>query len=128
VHDGAARPAPPAPPAPRRFFAGTSKTRERLGLVEELLTFWSLDDYEAALEELEEGLIGAGACFALRCVLCVRPPPRSGGPHCCALEAAGRRPNAPSLPASLPSNTHQNACRRSLLPLHTHQTLGPRRR
>ncbi|KAF8056862.1 hypothetical protein HT031_006206 [Scenedesmus sp. PABB004] len=42
-----------------RFFAGTSKTRERLGLVEELLTFWSLEDYEDTLEELEEALITA---------------------------------------------------------------------
>ncbi|GFH20913.1 SRP54 domain-containing protein, partial [Haematococcus lacustris] len=37
-----------------RFFKGTSKTRERLGLVEELLGIWSLDDYESSLEELEE--------------------------------------------------------------------------
>uniref|UniRef100_A0A383VUX2 SRP54-type proteins GTP-binding domain-containing protein n=1 Tax=Tetradesmus obliquus TaxID=3088 RepID=A0A383VUX2_TETOB len=42
-----------------RFFKGTSKTRERLGLVEELLTFWSLEDYEDTLEELEEALITA---------------------------------------------------------------------
>lgn len=42
-----------------RFFKGTTKTRERLGLVEELLAFWSLEDYEDALEELEEALIAA---------------------------------------------------------------------
>jgi hypothetical protein len=40
-----------------RYVKGTTKTRERLGLVEELLTFWSLEDYESTLEELEEGLI-----------------------------------------------------------------------
>ncbi|KIY92346.1 chloroplast SRP receptor [Monoraphidium neglectum] len=40
-----------------RFVRGTTKTRERLGLVEELLTFWSLEDYETTLEELEEALI-----------------------------------------------------------------------
>jgi hypothetical protein len=40
-----------------RYIKGTSKTRERLGLVEELLTFWSLEDYESTLEELEEALI-----------------------------------------------------------------------
>lgn len=40
-----------------RFFKGTVKTRERLGLVDELLTFWTLEDYETTLEELEELLI-----------------------------------------------------------------------
>ena len=40
-----------------RFFKGTDKTRERLGLVDELLTFWTLEDYETTLEELEEALI-----------------------------------------------------------------------
>jgi hypothetical protein len=40
-----------------RFFKGTVKTRERLGLVDELLTFWTLEDYETTLEELEEALI-----------------------------------------------------------------------
>eukprot|EP00879_Flechtneria_rotunda_P010476 GHRR01010952.1.p1 GENE.GHRR01010952.1~~GHRR01010952.1.p1 ORF type:complete len:314 (+),score=93.94 GHRR01010952.1:233-1174(+) len=53
-----------------RFFKGTTKTRERLGLVEELLTFWSLEDYETTLEELEEALITAdfGPKTALRIV------------------------------------------------------------
>lgn len=44
-----------------RFFKGTVKTRERLGLVDELLTFWTLEDYETTLEELEEALIVSGA-------------------------------------------------------------------
>ena len=57
-----------------RFFKGTSKTRERLGLVEELLTFWSLEDYENTLEELEEALITAD--FGPKTALKVR-----GGAH-----------------------------------------------
>ena len=52
-----------------RFFKGTVKTRERLGLVDELLTFWTLEDYETTLEELEEALIVSGNV----------PPPRA--PH-----------------------------------------------
>jgi fused signal recognition particle receptor len=43
-----------------RYIKGATKTRERLGLVEELITFWSLEDYEKTLEELEEGLIVSG--------------------------------------------------------------------
>lgn len=41
-----------------------------LQLVEELLAFWSLEDYESTLEELEEVLIvsGAGAAYALAAV------------------------------------------------------------
>lgn len=49
-----------------RYIKGTSKTRERLGLVEELLTFWSLEDYESTLEELEEALI-VSACTMTTC-------------------------------------------------------------
>lgn len=34
-------------------------SRASTQLVDELLAFWSLEDYEGALEELEEGLIAA---------------------------------------------------------------------
>jgi fused signal recognition particle receptor len=40
-----------------RIAAGTSKTRERLGVVEELFTYWALEDADAELEELEDALI-----------------------------------------------------------------------
>ncbi|KAK9843916.1 hypothetical protein WJX84_012238, partial [Apatococcus fuscideae] len=40
-----------------RIFKGTSKTRERLGLVDELLAYWRVEDAEATLEELEDLLI-----------------------------------------------------------------------
>lgn len=33
---------------------GMSKTQEKLGVVEELFTFWNLNDAEATLDELEE--------------------------------------------------------------------------
>ena len=40
-----------------RVFQGTEKTRERLGVVDELLAYWNLDDSEDTLEELEDALI-----------------------------------------------------------------------
>lgn len=63
-----------------RFFQGTSKTRERLGLVEELFTFWKLDDYEETLEELEEALIAAdfGPKTALKVVDDLRDQVKAG--------------------------------------------------
>ncbi|KAL6745620.1 SRP54-type protein [Haematococcus lacustris] len=63
-----------------RFFKGTSKTRERLGLVEELLGIWSLDDYESSLEELEEVLIAAdfGPKTALKIVDRIRDGIKAG--------------------------------------------------
>mmetsp|Transcript_6525 Transcript_6525/g.23443 ORF Transcript_6525/g.23443 Transcript_6525/m.23443 type:complete len:369 (-) Transcript_6525:1362-2468(-) len=52
-----------------RVFQGTEKTRERLGVVDELLAYWNLDDSEDTLEELEDALIasdfGPGAALAL---------------------------------------------------------------
>ena len=36
---------------------GTSKTREKLGVVEELFTYWVLEDADQELEELEDALI-----------------------------------------------------------------------
>ena len=33
---------------------GMSKTQQKLGVVEELFTFWNLNDAEATLDELEE--------------------------------------------------------------------------
>lgn len=41
----------------QNLFAGTRKTRESLGVVEELLAFWRLEDADDELEELEEALI-----------------------------------------------------------------------
>jgi fused signal recognition particle receptor len=63
-----------------RFVKGTEKTRERLGLVEELLAFWSLEDYEAQLEELEEALIASdfGPSTALRVVDALRDAVKAG--------------------------------------------------
>jgi fused signal recognition particle receptor len=40
-----------------RVFKGTSKTRERLGSMDEVLALWRLDDLEDTLEELEETLL-----------------------------------------------------------------------
>ncbi|KAI3432381.1 hypothetical protein D9Q98_003937 [Chlorella vulgaris] len=40
-----------------RIVKGTSKTREKLGVIEELFTYWNLDDADATLEELEDALI-----------------------------------------------------------------------
>jgi len=63
-----------------RFVKGTTKTRERLGLVEELLTFWSLEDYEDQLDELEEALIAAdfGPKTALKLVDMLREELKGG--------------------------------------------------
>ncbi|PRW61060.1 cell division chloroplastic isoform A [Chlorella sorokiniana] len=40
-----------------RIRKGTSKTREKLGVIEELFTYWNLDDADETLEELEDALI-----------------------------------------------------------------------
>lgn len=40
-----------------RIIKGTSKTREKLGVVEELFTYWVLEDADQELEELEDALI-----------------------------------------------------------------------
>lgn len=40
-----------------RIVKGTSKTREKLGVIEELFTYWNLDDADETLEELEDALI-----------------------------------------------------------------------
>jgi len=40
-------------------FKGTSKTREKLSVVDELLTYWKLDEAEDLLENLEDALISA---------------------------------------------------------------------
>ncbi|KXZ50743.1 hypothetical protein GPECTOR_15g428 [Gonium pectorale] len=63
-----------------RFFKGTSKTRERLGLVDEMLALWSLEDYEESLEELEEVLISAdfGPRTALKIVDRIREGVKTG--------------------------------------------------
>mmetsp|Transcript_34801 Transcript_34801/g.98662 ORF Transcript_34801/g.98662 Transcript_34801/m.98662 type:complete len:382 (-) Transcript_34801:146-1291(-) len=57
-----------------RVLKGTSKTREKLGVVEELFTYWNLDDYEDILEELEDALISSdfGPKTALKVVDTVR--------------------------------------------------------
>ena len=40
-----------------RIMKGTSKTREKLGVVEELFTYWVFEDADQELEELEDALI-----------------------------------------------------------------------
>ncbi|PSC73424.1 cell division chloroplastic [Micractinium conductrix] len=40
-----------------RIVKGTSKTREKLGVIEELFTYWNLEDADETLEELEDALI-----------------------------------------------------------------------
>uniref|UniRef100_A0A061RVJ5 Fused signal recognition particle receptor n=1 Tax=Tetraselmis sp. GSL018 TaxID=582737 RepID=A0A061RVJ5_9CHLO len=57
-----------------RIFKGTNKTRQRLGVVEELFTYWNLEEYEENLEELEDALISAdfGPKTALKVVEIVR--------------------------------------------------------
>jgi signal recognition particle GTPase len=57
-----------------RIFKGTAKTRERLSIVEELMTYWKFDEAEDLLEELEDALISAdfGPTTALKIVHEVR--------------------------------------------------------
>ncbi|GAB4814922.1 hypothetical protein N2152v2_001968 [Parachlorella kessleri] len=40
-----------------RLRGGTSKTREKLGVIEELFTYWNFEDADQTLEELEDALI-----------------------------------------------------------------------
>ena len=40
-----------------RVFKGTSKTRDRLSYMDEVLALWRLDDLEDTLDELEETLL-----------------------------------------------------------------------
>ena len=40
-----------------RVFKGTEKTRQQLSVVEELLTYWNIDEVDDQLEELEDALI-----------------------------------------------------------------------
>eukprot|EP00897_Mesotaenium_endlicherianum_P009951 jgi/Mesen1/8985/ME000056S08384 len=42
-----------------RVFKGVSKTRENLAVVDELLTYWNLNEADTTLEELEEALLVA---------------------------------------------------------------------
>jgi len=57
-----------------RVFKGTSKTREKLSAVNDVLALWRMDDFEEALEELEETLIGVdfGPSVALAATDAVR--------------------------------------------------------
>lgn len=41
-----------------RLFSGTEKTRQNLKVVDELLTYWKLEESENILEELEEVSVG----------------------------------------------------------------------
>eukprot|EP01025_Chloroclados_australasicus_P055482 TRINITY_DN6721_c0_g1_i4.p1 TRINITY_DN6721_c0_g1~~TRINITY_DN6721_c0_g1_i4.p1 ORF type:complete len:384 (+),score=44.35 TRINITY_DN6721_c0_g1_i4:69-1154(+) len=43
----------------QRVFQGTAKSRERLGVVDELVAYWTLENAEDSLEELEDILISA---------------------------------------------------------------------
>jgi len=40
-----------------RIVKGTEKTRAKLGVLEELFTYWNLEDADDELEELEDALI-----------------------------------------------------------------------
>lgn len=40
-----------------RIFKGTEKTRQKLSVVDELLTYWNIDEADDQLEELEDALI-----------------------------------------------------------------------
>ncbi|KAK9800915.1 hypothetical protein WJX73_010599 [Symbiochloris irregularis] len=63
-----------------RVFQGASKTRERLGVVDELIGLWTLENAEDTLEELEEVLIAAdfGPRTALKIVDTIRDGLRQG--------------------------------------------------
>lgn len=63
-----------------RVFKGTSKTREKLGVVEELLAYWKLEDADDLLEELEEVLISSdfGPKTALKIVDSIRDEVKAG--------------------------------------------------
>lgn len=63
-----------------RILKGASKTRERLGVAEELFTYWNLNSSDDTLEELEEALISAdfGPRTALKIVDQLRQPILAG--------------------------------------------------
>ncbi|CAL8466922.1 g6458 [Coccomyxa elongata] len=63
-----------------RITKGTSKTREKLGVVDELFSYWTLEDSEDTLEQLEDLLITAdfGPKTALKIVDAIRDDIRSG--------------------------------------------------
>lgn len=49
------------------LFSGFSKTRENLAVVDELLTYWNLDESENILDELEEVLLLSVNCVLPSC-------------------------------------------------------------
>ncbi|KAK9916798.1 hypothetical protein WJX75_007155 [Coccomyxa subellipsoidea] len=63
-----------------RITKGTSRTREKLGVVDELFSYWTLEDSEDTLEQLEDLLITAdfGPKTALKVVDAIRDDIRSG--------------------------------------------------
>eukprot|EP01024_Parvocaulis_polyphysoides_P053883 TRINITY_DN539_c0_g1_i4.p1 TRINITY_DN539_c0_g1~~TRINITY_DN539_c0_g1_i4.p1 ORF type:complete len:373 (+),score=66.60 TRINITY_DN539_c0_g1_i4:43-1161(+) len=63
-----------------RVFKGTAKSREKLGVVDELVAYWTLENSEDTLEELEDVLISAdfGPKTALQVVDTVREEITSG--------------------------------------------------
>jgi len=63
-----------------RIFKGTSKTREGLAVVDELLTYWKLDESDNLLENLEEALIAAdfGPGSSMKIVDSIRERVESG--------------------------------------------------
>lgn len=64
-----------------RIVKGTSKTREKLGVLEEIFTYWNLEDVDDELEELEDALIVAdfGPKTAFKIVDTVRQTIREQG-------------------------------------------------
>jgi fused signal recognition particle receptor len=63
-----------------RLRSGMSKTSQKLGVVDELLTLWNLEDAEASLEELEEALIMSdfGPKTSFKIVDKIRPEVEAG--------------------------------------------------
>ena len=61
-----------------RVISGTSKTREKLSYMDEILGLWRLEDLDDTLDDLEETLLSVdfGPKTAGNCLLYTSPSPR----------------------------------------------------